>query len=251
MVIKRWFSALWDFFRHRDRTRRRLHLRHIRHDLCDYRSAIDRLETRTLLSGSPVLVKDINTTPEALGNLASLSNYTVVNGILYFTTKSLTTGVELWKTDGTEAGTTIVKDIYAGTTGSDPGFLTNLGGTLFFSANDGVHGRELWKSDGTENGTVLVKNIDSSTFSSNPTNLVSMNNTLFFKANSSSGTEIWKSNGTESGTVLLEDISFGSGSSVGNFLVNVNGTLFFDANDGIRGSELWKSDGTEAGTTLV
>ena len=58
-------------------------------------------------------------------------------------------GSELWKTDGTAAGTVLVKDIRSGASGSYPHNLTNVNGTLFFTANDGTNGYELWKSDGT------------------------------------------------------------------------------------------------------
>ena len=67
-------------------------------------------------------------------------------------------GSELWKTDGTEAGTVLVKDIFPGSEGSFPGGI-RVGSDLFFFADDGVHGQELWKSDGTEAGTVMVKDI--------------------------------------------------------------------------------------------
>ena len=75
--------------------------------------------------------------------------------------------MELWKSDGTTAGTVLVKDINPGLTAgypnvpasSEPYGLTALDGQLLFTANDGIHGDELWKSDGTAAGTVLVKDI--------------------------------------------------------------------------------------------
>ena len=67
-------------------------------------------------------------------------------------------GSELWKSDGTEAGTVLVKDIFPGSGSSFPGGI-RVGSDLFFSADDGVHGLELWRSDGTEDGTVMVKDI--------------------------------------------------------------------------------------------
>jgi ELWxxDGT repeat protein len=79
---------------------------------------------------------------------------------LFFKINDLTHGDELWKSNGTEAGTVLVRDIHPGGPDGDPASLRGVGGRLFFSAGDGTHGRELWKSDGTRAGTVLVKDIN-------------------------------------------------------------------------------------------
>ena len=72
-------------------------------------------------------------------NLASLTN---VNGTLYFTNGAS----ELWKSDGTETGTTRVAE---NTPFSNLASLTNANGTLYFT--DG--GSQLWRSNGTQEGT--------------------------------------------------------------------------------------------------
>ncbi len=56
------------------------------------------------------------------------------------------------KSDGTAAGTSLVRDIFSGSSNSYPDALVNVGGTLYFSANNGFVGDELWKSDGTAAG---------------------------------------------------------------------------------------------------
>ena len=99
---------------------------------------------------------------------------------LFFAANDGTQGTELWKSDGTAAGTVLVKDINPGSAGFTPRYLTNVNGTLFFSANDGTHGVELWKSDGTAAGTVLVKDIRPGSDGSYPGNLTNVNGTLFF-----------------------------------------------------------------------
>ena len=69
-------------------------------------------------------------------------------------------GYELWKSDGTAAGTQLVADINPGPSAA-PSRVTDGGRrALFFIANDGSNGRELWKSDGTAAGTFLVKDIN-------------------------------------------------------------------------------------------
>ena len=91
---------------------------------------------------------------------SSPGELTNVNGMLFFTADDGVNGRELWKSDGTAAGTVLVEDIRLGAGNSSlPSQLTNVNGVLFFTADDGVNGRELWKSDGTAAGTVLVKDI--------------------------------------------------------------------------------------------
>jgi ELWxxDGT repeat protein len=67
---------------------------------------------------------------------SSPENLANVNGVDYFTANDGTHGRELWKSDGTATGTTLVKDIKSGTGSSNPDYLTNVNGTLFFTADE-------------------------------------------------------------------------------------------------------------------
>jgi ELWxxDGT repeat protein len=212
------------------------------------RLSFEALEDRTLLSASPHMLMDI----AAGAASSSASNFTASGSLVFFTANDGVSGSELWKTDGTAAGTVLVKDINPGSAGSNPSALTDVNGTLFFSANDGTHGTELWKSDGTAAGTVMVSDINLGSGASTPGSLLNVNGALFFGATDAThGRELWKSDGTAAGTVMVSDINPGSGSSSPGNLTNVNGTVFFSANDGTHGNELWKSDGTTAGTMMV
>jgi ELWxxDGT repeat protein len=207
-------------------------------------------------SSGTVLVRDINPgTGSAFGWWWPNTWFTNVNGTLYFVANDGTTGLELWKSDGTSTGTRLVRNINPGGNSSYPRYLTNVSGTLFFSADDGTKGHELWKSDGTPGGTVLVRDIWPASGHSYPRHLANVNGTLFFAADDgTNGWELWKSNGTSTGTVLVKDIRPGppwDPHSHPYSLTNVGGRLFFIADNGTNGRELWISDGTSTGTVLL
>lgn len=78
---------------------------------------------------------------------------------LYFVWGSPDFGTELWISDGSTAGTYMLKDIVPGMEGSQPELLAVDGDVAYFAADDGVHGRELWRTDGTPIGTEMVADI--------------------------------------------------------------------------------------------
>ena len=176
------------------------------------------------------------------------------NGQLFFHTISSATvnQAELWTTDGTTAGTQLVKGI--DNVGDRFGVLsvTAAGNQVFFTLDDGIHGRELWKTDGTTNGTVMVKDIFTGPGASSPTLLTELNGVLyFFTYEDGTGRDLWRSDGTAHGTQLVRSFpSAASDSSLVDRLTVAGGKLFFKAQSG-SGNELWVSDGTTAGTFEV
>lgn len=207
------------------------------------------LEPRLLLSAATP-IGDLNTTTDMLGP----SQFKQVGSRAFFGGRGIDgSGAELWQTDGTRAGTTLVKDIMPGLIGSNPTNFTAIDQTTcFFTARDAVSGNELWKTDGTAAGTILVKDINPGTADSNPANLVAINGVVYFTATEpTGGTELWRSDGTPDGTYRLKDIQAGTSSSSPTYLTPYNGLLLFSADDGSKGRELWRSDGTAAGTVRV
>ncbi|MEM7282004.1 MAG: hypothetical protein AAF438_10295 [Pseudomonadota bacterium] len=215
-----------------------------------------------LVKAKTELVRDI-----VDGPASSTPNYLInVDGTLYFAAQD-GNGEELWRSDGTEAGTTMVIDLDGAVTSSRPESLIYHNGLIFFIA-DGGEGVELWKSDGTAAGTEIVKDINPGAGDGirrfqaafdwqKPPVLLPVGNLLYFAADDGqNGTELWKSDGTEAGTEMVADIFGGPdhGFAVDDTprMAAVGNTLFFFARSSTTvGVELWKSDGTEAGTMIV
>ncbi len=194
---------------------------------------------------------------------------------------------ELYTSDGTSAGTTLIDARYNSPFLNDQytSIARSQGGMYVLYESDRFDARIL-SSDGTSSGTVTVFEFPQSS-QTNLDSLDIVNNRLFFSRSNagnqtglwvtdgtSSGTvlisdgtiagginlngqlvfnrngELWRSDGTTSGTVLLADLNAAATSNPGAF-VNIGGTAYFVANDGFNGQELWKTDGTSSGTVLV
>lgn len=200
--------------------------------------------------GPAFLVKDINT--EQVFVPQDPNQFVDVNGVLYFSGSDPTNGRELWKSDGTNAGTVMVRDIRPGTGDSSPSRLTSFLGVVFFSACTSSHGCELWKSDGTTAGTVLVKDINAGSAGSNISPITILGSKMYFAASDGiNGNELWVSDGTTGGTTLLKDINPGiADSNPGSFAIS-DGKVYFSARTAANGTELWVTDGNTANTLMV
>jgi ELWxxDGT repeat protein len=210
------------------------------------------------------LVKDIND----LGG-SGIIRIGASGSVVFFSADDGTNGEELWRSDGTEVGTYLVKDIWPDTEPDDtnafsskPEQFAAAGGYMYFAAS----GREdpnppyfddyeVWVTDGTGGGTASL-DIWSGVQSSGPSNFVSMGGSVFVSAyDETYGNEVIKVS-AGSGSVL-KDIETGVGNSTPNQLavVHLSGPdaerLLFSASTFALGPELWISDGTEGGTAMV
>ncbi len=187
----------------------------------------------------------------AANGCAKTISVTVSRPPLLLALNTAESGQELWKSDGTVAGTVLVKDINLGTDNANPGpFLKRLsdGVHLFFASQDGERG--LWKTSGTEESTVKVKDIAASYGSA--INLTLVGDDVYFTTKTVDTFRLWKSDGTEGGTVIVKELPILGGDRSG-YLHTVNGKLLFNYDhphtaSNPRGEEAWVSDGTALGT---
>lgn len=196
------------------------------------------------------LVKDIN--PNSGSDpkiLAALPDHDIL-----FIANNGTNGAELWRSDGTDQGTYMVKDINPGLSDGIQDIRSVFAdGLLYFIARDDSHGFELWVSDGTSGGTKMVKDIFAGPTSGvYKSHMAYYNGKIYFRGcEDGPGCELWVSDGTASGTKEFKDINPGAKSSDPEWFNINNGKLFFTARTDSFGLELWMTDGTLAGTKMV
>jgi ELWxxDGT repeat protein len=172
---------------------------------------------------------------------------------LFFAGYDAVNGNELWVTDGTAAGTTIVKDIKPGTGGSLPWGFMKIGNEVFFNCAEVGLERKLWKTDGTAAGTVKI-NVPEPFFIVNGPISKLGNKMIMFANNTTDGYEPYVSDGTAAGTFMLGNFH-PSGNSLTPYVDEANMKsnskyCFLILQNGVDTS-LYRTDGTAAGTIRI
>ena len=208
----------------------------------------------TLLASFPIssqvnLVLDIN---DGSGN-SSPDNFFVYEGKVYFAGDDASgvnsggsdLGKELWVTDGTAAGTKLVKDLRTGDGSSTPNFFFEFSGTMYFSANTGS-GNVLFSSDGTEAGTAAT----GGDFIFNPTELGG----LIYYVNTTDGNSLYQFDGITQQPVANVNTGTSAALIGGNFIALGNKLLCYmdySPDEVTIGRELYEYDPVADVFTLI
>jgi ELWxxDGT repeat protein len=231
-----------------------------------YFSATDATNGRELwrsdgTAAGTYIVANIGPGAQSGVELSGPQSIVAFGGRIYFPASDGAHGQELWRSDGTAAGTAPVGDLNPGAQGSLPSSLTVWNGRLYFVAAPGAidvgdGGFTLYSSDGTLAGTRQLGALALNGGQSAPA-LVGTTNLLYLRCNpAANGNELCATDGTSAGTRLVKDIQPGATPSSPTQLVGVGDRLYFIAfvpGPPLAGdhSELWTSDGTAAGTVAL
>lgn len=172
-----------------------------------------------------------------------------IGNFIYFAGYTPESGSELWRTNGSEQGTVLLKDLNSGSASSSPSGFSAVGGKSVFMAYTPEYGNELFVSDGTAGGTKLLKDIVAGSSSSTPA-FFYQHNGLAYYIKTSGTRELWRTDGTEAGTLKLA--SLGSSYDIkvlGTAGNRVHVSLMNQA--AYFGNGWLSTDGSAAGTVLL
>lgn len=164
-------------------------------------------------------IKPNGTDLRLVKDIMRVSLHAVLDGKLLFTVNDRgVTGSEWWVSDGTEAGTQIVKDAIPGSSGLNPQNVFILSDRVVFMTAEGVTSGQapyyLWSTDGTANGTkrlstagvdaFLTKNISTGWQQAGSNRAIFQ---IHEGSSSSNIAKLWITDGTPEGTKPLLDKS--------------------------------------------
>jgi ELWxxDGT repeat protein len=155
---------------------------------------------------------------------------------------------QLWKTDGSQTGTVLVKDSFVG----DINNLVALNGVLYFLGKNTNGNPCIYKSNGTRLGTSVVKSF--TTDSAKLFGLSIINNVGYFSYSYANPTYngIWKTDGTDAGTVEIKSgVICRKGFNNQGFLPAGSSIIFWAHKPVGTYGALWRTDGTNAGTFIL
>jgi len=208
--------------------------------------------TLTDLTPSDVSIKN-----EVPGSGDEGKKFVALGTQLIFIGEDATNGQELWITDGTQGGTSLIKDINPGAESSNPTNLEVVGSQVYFAATTATAGTELWVTDGTDAGTKMVSDLYPGTNGSTPQMITAFKGGVLFRAMdliSEAYGESWLYWSDGSAVNLISETQPRSaGDSKYKYIqVTHNGEkAFYVGENAVYGNEMWVTDGTEDGTHMV
>ncbi|GEN12959.1 ELWxxDGT repeat-containing protein [Myxococcus fulvus] len=202
--------------------------------------------------GTPGGTVEVNRFAPTPRRAPRLGGMVAMGSKVFFEVDDPVTGNELWVSDGTQAGSRLLKDMTPGAEGSSLMHHTALEDVLVFvrgtfdTRPPYVH-HELWRSDGTPEGTFRVALV-SDDVTVQASSLKVGNALLLFLSSERGGTTLWRTDGTPAGTFAVKKVD--SRDAYVHHVDPTGDVGLFVMNDGSH-DEVWKTDGTAQGTVRL
>lgn len=195
-------------------------------------------------------------------NLRRVQPLLAVGDLLYF---GLSDGaslgsrlVELWRTDGTDAGTWLVREFDA-PLGVEhhpyaPPTEAVVDGKLLFFVSTPGYSVTPWVSDGSPQGTHPLADVRTLGMFGVPVEYLEHDGVLFFVAPAPDGFELYRTDGTPAGTFLLHDLGApdeDDSSILPEVEIGPDGAIWFAPTVSHNQREVWRTEGTAATTSRV
>ncbi len=208
-----------------------------------------------LAAGQPAsLLLDINTATldEDFPPLVNSFGLQAAGDRLFFVAEGGGAGFEVWTSDGTSAGTEIVRDLCPGPCSANPTLYGGLGKVMLWTIDAENGRRQLWRSDGTRPGTFALTGPEVTALTySGPDNALQafFRGSFYFAGCPGFGLhpdcDLWKTDGSVAGTRIVHHSP-----NVFEWLFVAGDRLYFLKSDS-RGSDLWVTNGTARGTVRL
>lgn len=186
----------------------------------------------------------------------SPTKLTVFNDSLYFIAYDFVKYYQVWRSDGTAAGTVRISNFSSHGQTALPLELYNVNGRLLalFAdlSNSSSYEFQLYLFDQTTGNFNLIKSFVNRSYLY-PNNFISIGDKALFTVDDGvNGNELWVTDFTGAGTNMVKDISMNANNSNPRFMCSYNGKCYFNAyDDNFLGYQLWSTDGTEQGTKRI
>lgn len=215
-----------------------------------YKNTLTQYDQRTLWRTDGTLA---GTFP--LRSFDAVSDWTsapvVIGADIFFEAWTESQGLELWTSDGSVAGTKLVKDLNPGVGNSSPHQMTAAGDDLLFFASDQANEVTLWLLDHTNSSVNELITVSGELSNWARHMAVLGDQIIFVNQDPAHGVELWVTDDTGSSTMLMSDINPGAAGSSPGSLIVLSDRILFTAETADTGRELWRTDGTADGTKLV
>jgi len=169
------------------------------------------------------------------------NNFLLMEDLFLFACSLKNDGPELCLSDGTEEGSSLLKNINENNIGSYPEFKASFNNKAYFTADHPYYGIELWQTDGTDAGTTIVEDFfPCSNFGSEYSHFAKTEEGLYFAVKSDTRTDLWKIDKNSGNPIFIKTPHNDSMNSEITSKEKTDEQIYFISDSNKYGNIIWK-----------